>query len=944
VKSVIIPLLLLCSLAFGQQPSHYLLGQTELEGIDIYDLHHASNGSYLLATSSGLIRFDGYRFQKMACSNMLMSSVFNLVEDNNGNVFCNNLSGQIFKLNEGACELFVNLADSLVSADITLAIDDRNRLIISCKRLLMADEHGVLHVLSKSPDFGPLARLTDGSLSVFFQANQSFFRWKDGELQEEAIQMTRRDGESTALLSVNDSVYAYYTNTCHVFRFRDGRMEQIFNPSTFLGNEHLFKLHVTSNALWFTSSSLGVLRIDAQSWPSIEGAFIFPRTFISTILEDAEGNVLLGTFGRGIIVIPNESTEDLVLPAIDEDVISISQDEMGTLYFGTRSGKLLERSPYSVTKTVRSAQVKSMEALFSLGQNQLLIGEANGLVLNLKSGEETALPVGSIKDLQRISENEFLIASNGGAFLFHTTLKTAEKIADLELRHYCIGHDSKTKSIYSGTSKGLLIRDNEGNVKTVKLHGKDVIVRDFLSLREMVYVATSEYGLLVFENDSLIAEWNVESGLAANQLTQLTVYNELLVVATLSGIQLVDAEGKVVRTINQADGLNALKMLDMEVKGDELWLVHSAGVQKVMLDNFRPFDFVPTTTLKSVLVNDSLSVSINQHEFSPEQQTFTFALSTNSLRYRNEITYRYRLEGAESQWRTASFTDNVIEYRSLSSGMYTFRTKSVCRGVESDEVTYTFTIATPFYKAWWFYLLVSLGVILLLILWFRRRLKRQQFLAQQQNELNASKLTAIQSQMNPHFIFNALNSIQSLVLKGDVDNSYTYITKFANLVRRTLNYSDKEFIDFSEEIKLIELYLTLEQLRFKEDFEYTINTNNIDDVMIPPMLIQPFIENALVHGLLHRSGSKRIQLDFQLDDVLICTITDNGVGRAKAKAIKDRQRTNHESFSVNAIRTRFEILQRYHKGSLGFTYEDLMQNAEPTGTSVVLRIPVKRKF
>ncbi len=275
---------------------------------------------------------------------------------------------------------------------------------------------------------------------------------------------------------------------------------------------------------------------------------------------------------------------------------------------------------------------------------------------------------------------------------------------------------------------------------------------------------------------------------------------------------------------------------------------------------------------------------------------------------------------------------------------YTFRAKAVYRSMESEEVTYTFTIATPFYKAWWFYLVILISVVLALAFWFRRRLKRQQLLAEQQNELNASKLTAIRSQMNPHFIFNALNSIQSLVLKGDVDNSYTYITKFANLVRRTLNYSDKEFIDFSEEMKLIELYLTLEQLRFKEDFEFTINMNGIEDVMIPPMLIQPFIENALLHGLLHRSGPKRIRLDFELTDVLTCTITDNGVGRAKAKAIKERQRSEHESFSVNAISSRFEILERYYEGKLGFDYEDLMENGEATGTRVTLRIPVKHKF
>jgi LytS/YehU family sensor histidine kinase len=212
------------------------------------------------------------------------------------------------------------------------------------------------------------------------------------------------------------------------------------------------------------------------------------------------------------------------------------------------------------------------------------------------------------------------------------------------------------------------------------------------------------------------------------------------------------------------------------------------------------------------------------------------------------------------------------------------------------------------------------------------------------NELNLSRLTAIQSQMNPHFIFNALNSIQDLVLQGDIDNSYTFITKFANLVRRTLNYSDKDFIEFEQEIELLRLYLSLEKLRFKHDFEYTLETGEIDDVQIPPMLIQPFIENALIHGLIHREGPKRLRISFALGETLACTIEDNGVGREKAREIKARQMAAQESFASAAIRKRFAILNAHFEGQLGFEYEDLMEHGVPTGTKVILHIPVKRRF
>ncbi len=931
----------LCIMA--QQPSHYVLGEGALDGMDIYGILHASNGNYLIATNNGLVEFDGYRFQRINCTDMLMQSVFNLVEDRAGNIFYNNLSGQVFKLREGSCELFVNLPDSLVAADISLAVDDHDRLVISCMRLLMVTQAGKLQFLSESVFFGPLQVMPDGSLIVHSPSDQSFFRWKEGGLKKQDFGMETRPNEASSVITFKDSIYPYYTGSCELFRIDHGRAKLVLNPSAILGKEQLFKLHVADNALWFASSSLGIIRIDGNDWPKSEGAFIFPRTFISTVTEDAEGNILLGTFGKGIIVIPQETTQDLTLIESD-DIISIAGSGNRKLFFGTRSGRLLERTEAGTVQLIRSSQVKSLEALFFLDTDKLLIGETNGVLLDLVSGAETALQVGSIKDVERISANEFLIASNGGAYRLNMEDKSADRISGLELRHYCIGYDPFTRSIYSGTSKGMMVRDREGNVRSIELLGKGVIVRDFQLMGDKLFAATSDHGLLVFRNDTLIGEWNTESGLISDQITQLHIYKDQLVVITIGGIQLLDENGTVLRTINQSDGLNSLKVIDLEIDGDELWVVHSSGVQKVMLNDGSPVSYRPSIMLSAIVVNDSVSVIADKHDFKYDQQKFTFELSSKTLRYRNEVKYLYRLEGAETGWNVATYSNNRIEYRSLSPGTYTFRAKTVFRGAESEEVSYRFTIATPFYRAWWFFLLISVFGVVVLFIWFRRRLKRQQLEATQQNELNASKLTAIQSQMNPHFIFNALNSIQSLVLKGDVDNSYTYITKFANLVRRTLNYSDKEFIDFSEEVKLIDLYLTLEKLRFKEDFSYEIRTNGVEYVLIPPMLIQPFIENALVHGLLHRNGAKWIRLEFELGEVLTCTISDNGVGREKAKLIKERQRSDHESFSVNAIRTRFEILQCYHDGALGFDYEDLTVDGEPAGTKVVLRIPVKRKF
>jgi tetratricopeptide (TPR) repeat protein len=202
-----------------------------------------------------------------------------------------------------------------------------------------------------------------------------------------------------------------------------------------------------------------------------------------------------------------------------------------------------------------------------------------------------------------------------------------------------------------------------------------------------------------------------------------------------------------------------------------------------------------------------------------------------------------------------------------------------------------------------------------------------------------SELKALKAQMNPHFMFNAMNSIQSLILKGDKDDAYSYLSKFATLIRENLNMSEKNFIYFDEETRLLETYLQLEKLRFKTDFTYSITDTIEDDIKIPSMIIQPFVENAIKHGLLHKNGPKKLQIEFQQTDVLICTITDNGIGREVSSIINKRQKNKPASFSTSAITKRFDLLKEYYNLDLGFEYHDLKNETNNSGTKVIIKIP-----
>ncbi|PQJ72012.1 sensor histidine kinase [Polaribacter butkevichii] len=208
------------------------------------------------------------------------------------------------------------------------------------------------------------------------------------------------------------------------------------------------------------------------------------------------------------------------------------------------------------------------------------------------------------------------------------------------------------------------------------------------------------------------------------------------------------------------------------------------------------------------------------------------------------------------------------------------------------------------------------------------------------SELAHLQLKSLKAQMNPHFMFNAMNSIQSLVLKGDKHEAYNYLTKFASLIRENLNMSEKSFIEFDEELSLLKKYLELEKLRFREDFEYIIiGENSIEDIKIPSMIIQPFIENALKHGLLHKTeGIKKVKIEFSLNTVFKCIITDNGVGIKVSEEINKKNHNKEVSFSTKAIKERLALLKTYYNSDIGFEYENITE-----GTKVILKIPYSKE-
>ncbi|MBG6129076.1 tetratricopeptide (TPR) repeat protein [Aquimarina sp. EL_43] len=260
-------------------------------------------------------------------------------------------------------------------------------------------------------------------------------------------------------------------------------------------------------------------------------------------------------------------------------------------------------------------------------------------------------------------------------------------------------------------------------------------------------------------------------------------------------------------------------------------------------------------------------------------------------------------------------------------------------------------------KEYFIITLAGIGFLFLLSLFYfeRTKIKRKAiFLSREleetqkrleiEKQYKESELKALKSQMNPHFIFNSLNSIQDLILQQNTDSSYDYIVLFAQLVRNTLNYSSKNFIVIEKELEFLDVYLQLEKLRFEDDFTYTIQSINTEGLSVLSLIVQPFIENALLHGLLHKAGKKQLTIDFTFTDHLLCTIIDNGIGRKEAKKIQERQGNHHESFALNAIQQRLEILKDQYGTDVGYQIFDLYNDQLAMGTRVEIRMPYQKEY
>jgi cbb3-type cytochrome oxidase subunit 3 len=328
------------------------------------------------------------------------------------------------------------------------------------------------------------------------------------------------------------------------------------------------------------------------------------------------------------------------------------------------------------------------------------------------------------------------------------------------------------------------------------------------------------------------------------------------------------------------------------------------------------------------------------------KNTFNLFYNITQPQISEDVKYQFILEGYQKYWSKPS-KNNEAFFNRVPSGKYTFRVKAYTASQPSQiiELNFPITILMPFYQTWWFF--TSIFVVLIgLIAFIFKRQRRKEF-DKWQTSLRIKELEkqSLLSKINPHFLFNSLNSVQKFILNHQNEEAIGFIGKFSKLIRQSLENSVDETVELSKEIDLLENYMHFEQKRCEIPFNYHINIDeNIDtkEIYIPPMLIQPFIENSIKHGVdhLNRQGNITLEVKIQNDKALLINVIDDGIGRAESG--KKRNDNSKSSLGIKLVKDRIHLYNdiKWKEPIYKVEYEDLCIDNKSLGTKVSLFIPI----
>ncbi len=670
----------------------------------------------------------------------------------------------------------------------------------------------------------------------------------------------------------------------------------------------------------------------------------------------------------------------------DKDVIFFCPRRADGIYAFNRQDYSYEFYPYSNADAFgHDEKMINAHGFQRVSDNEFVISAEPGLYFyNIQT--QRLRPVLDDPVLQEIRWMQLLIDSQGA--LWVSSRASGLYKFDLETKEYEVFREELILSDTLPSITENMFEDSRGNIWLKRSRGLSVLDRDqelfhnflfsvneensFFSVDEFaedqkgrVWISSYSsigYGLVDQPEKGIVKKFNIlEMGAESGVRSLRTDSKGRIWGFTNSEIFRLDEEGQIAYMFKLKFSGQAISFFGMEFLPDDQMVI--GGRRELTLVN--PYQLsknkeLPTPYLTEVSIKQdpiesrAYTFGSNPLHLKHNENFFSFAYAAQAFTLGDQVTFRYRLKGFED-WVDAE-ASTIAKYTNVPAGEYTFQLMAANNeGIWNEKILeLPVIIDQAWYKSWGFFSLLGLLGLLLTYLFVQYRIglvrKEEKLKATYEKKLAGVEMSALIAQMNPHFLFNSLNSIDSYIIKNESIKASEYLNNFARLMRLTLQKSRANFTSLKDEIEVLRLYLQMESMRFDELFSYEICVApeiNVDQIEIPPMLIQPFLENAIWHGLMHmeKEGGKegKVKLHFELmEEKLKVTIEDNGIGRVASDVLKKNKTNTHkESMGMKITENRIEMINKLYNADASLVINDLYdQQGQAAGTKVILTIAI----
>ncbi len=976
----------------AQHPAwHHYTVNDGLPSNGVFALMQDSRGFLWVGASNGICKFNGYEFVPPTdTSGTSAASVCHIVEDAKGRIWFNHVNGSLWFVENDTIRAWTHnkqIKPFVKKYGITLrfAFDETGSVWIGSSRggILVVKPDGTQTVISgqarnavyfskvfnqyiSAEEINPLNSAEIENSRKLGQTSE-VFHWQDGELRSLGpfpldYSPALNGGIGFGFWPIQGAQnIAVCLHTYYIIQ--DDQL--VWSGQKEMEGKAILK-DSEGNILLANpmEPNAGLLRFRSiDHFKRNEFDNLLPGKSAVQIVLDREGGYWVATRDAGIFYCKNpklgiyDQTDGLPAP----EVLSLSTDGRTKIYAGLRQldvaeFKLNEPRPRILPRPpISEMQVLRFDTLTGRlwAANNLCFLEHDlwrfARWLNPTGGSNQQIPIKKISPGQ--SGAQWWASSHAGVFCIDTKAGTGNRISlDTipSLRTYSVKEDSDGTLWIASTNGLLFLRDGHiiPPLFTYPNQRFNTIIIETLpqSVGGGNIMALTGGGLLIRDQKGQFTHLTRQNGLTDDLITELEISPEGVIYGCSdAGLNILrkqsDGQWRI-EALSIKHGLPSNQVNDVALIGGETWVATDKGIARFKA---KPAPApMPIPILEKFVVNNNPSVFFNNLQLPHDQNNLSLRFFALHFRSGGDIPYRYRLFGADT---TFIYTrTREVNFAHLPSGHYTFEVQAQNEnGRWSESARWPFAILPPWWATWWFRALAGASLVVALYLFYQNRLQSIRREAAEREKIRDLETAALRAQMNPHFIFNCLQAIQSFIAKNDRDAAATYLARFAKLVRLALHGSVDGLHTLTEEIAMLENYLHLEQLRFRGNFEFTVRTEEgiaPSEISLPPLLVQPFVENALIHGLQGRESGGLVEVVFALKgNLLEVSVTDNGLGFSEKS---NPGKTAHKSVGMMLTQKRLDLLMGVGKAGVENLARETVLDSDgtPLGARVQILVPI----